>query len=537
MKMNTSTAKSTNMILFWGCFIALVTTAFGFITRVFLIDTWSEAFDLNPAQAGRLTGIGIWPFFVSIVFFSLFIDRIGYKIAMIFAFIGHVSWGMLGYLAYQQLQVGHIDVAYDLLYWGSLIFALGNGTVEAFINPVVATMFNKSKPKWLNILHAGWPGGLVLAGIIVIGLGNVEWWIKIVVTVIPAFLYFIILIKQKFPKNERVAAGVSYKEMLQEFGIGGAILVAFLLVLQLNDFFKPESDDYLMRYGFIAIGVLIVTIFGWYVKTIGRPILLFLCFIIMPLAITELGTDSWIQSIMQNVANKQGFDAGWVLIYTSAIMLVLRLYAGKILYKISPLTLLAISSVLAIFGLYTLSIATGWFIFLAATLYGLGKTFFWPTTLGVVADQTPKGGALTLNAVSGIGMLTVGMLGAPIIGVFQSNSQINELQVSQELAQIAPPTLVNNDIINLPLKNKTIYSIINYEEIDAARLNQAIDGASNKKLLNGLIEKLKANGTQKALSTIIIFPVIMLICFLFLIFYFQSKGGYKPIELSENAEN
>ncbi|MDG2146821.1 MAG: hypothetical protein P8K14_01160, partial [Flavobacteriaceae bacterium] len=217
--------------------------------------------------------------------------------------------------------------------------------------------------------------------------------------------------------------------------------------------------------------------------------------------------------------------------------LVLRLYAGKILYKISPLTLLAISSVLAIFGLYTLSIATGWFIFLAATLYGLGKTFFWPTTLGVVADQTPKGGALTLNAVSGIGMLTVGMLGAPIIGVFQSNSQINELQVSQELAQIAPPTLVNNDIINLPLKNKTIYSIINYEEIDAARLNQAIDGASNKKLLNGLIEKLKANGTQKALSTIIIFPVIMLICFLFLIFYFQSKGGYKPIELSENAEN
>ena len=91
--------------------------------------------------------------------------------------------------------------------------------------------------------------------------------------------------------------------------------------------------------------------------------------------------------------------------------------------------------------------------------------------------------------------------------------------------------------MNLPLENKTIYSIINYEEVDAAKLNQAIDGASNKKLLNGLIEKLKANGTQKALSTIIIFPVIMLICFLFLIFYFQSKGGYKPIELSENAEN
>lgn len=537
MKMDGSAAKSTNMILFWGCFIALITTAFGFITRVFLVDAWSEAFDLNPAQAGRLVGIGIWPFFVSIIFFSLFIDRVGYKIAMIFAFIGHSIWGIMGYLGYQQLQVGNIDTAYNLLYWGSLIFALGNGTVEAFINPVVATIFNKNKTKWLNILHAGWPGGLVLAGIIVIGLGNVEWWIKIVITVIPALLYFLILIRQKFPENERVAAGVSYKEMLQEFGIGGAILVSFLFVLQLNDFFKPEPDDFLMRYNIIGIGILMVVLFGWYVRTLGRPILLFLCFTIMPLAITELGTDSWIQSIMQSVTNKQGFDAGWVLIYTSAIMLVLRLFAGKILHKISPLTLLALSSVLAIFGLYTLSISTGWFIFLAATLYGLGKTFFWPTTLGVVAEQTPKGGALTLNAISGIGMLTVGMLGAPIIGVFQSNSQINELQISTDLAQIAPPELVDNGTFKLPLKDKTIYSIIDYKEVDSNKLNQAIDNADNKEVINGLIEKLKTDGTQKALSSIIIFPIIMLICYLILIFYFRSKGGYKPIELSEKTEN
>lgn len=278
-----------------------------------------------------------------------------------------------------------------------------------------------------------------------------------------------------------------------------------------------------------------VALFGWYVKTLGRPILLFLCFIIMPLAITELGTDSWIQSIMQDVANKQGFDAGWVLIYTSAIMLVLRLFAGKVLHRMSPLRLLAVSSVLAIFGLYSLSIASGWAIFLAATLYGLGKTFFWPTTLGVVAEQTPKGGALTLNAISGIGMLTVGMLGAPIIGVFQSNSQINELQVSEELAQIAPPALVENGTVSLPLEDKTIYSIIDYQVVNDGELNKAIDGANNKEVVIDLVETLKNNGTQKALSSIIIFPFIMLVCFLILIFYFRSKGGYKPIELIEKA--
>jgi MFS family permease len=329
-----------------------------------------------------------------------------------------------------------------------------------------------------------------------------------------------------------VAAGVSYKEMLQEFGIGGAALVSFLVVLQLNDFFQPGAEDYVMRYGFIAIGVLMVAVFGWYVKSIGRPILLFLCFIIMPLATTELGTDSWIQSIMQGIANEKGFDAGWVLVYTSLIMLVLRLFAGSILNKVSPLMLLVISCILAIFGLYTLSMATGWYIFLAATLYGLGKTFFWPTTLGVVAEQTPRGGALTLNAVSGIGMLTVGMLGAPIIGAFQSNSQIEELQTSQEFMQMAPASLLTDGKLDLPLEDETIYSIIDYRTINEIELYTKLAMSDDTDGITSVLAELKTKGTQHALAKVIVFPVIMLICYLILIFYFRTKGGYKPIELT-----
>ena len=220
----------------------------------------------------------------------------------------------------------------------------------------------------------------------------------------------------------------------------------------------------------------------------------------MPLATTELGTDSWIQSIMQDIADNKGFNAGWVLVYTSLIMLVLRLFAGSILHKVSPLTLLVISCVLAILGLYTLSFASGWYIFLAATLYGLGKTFFWPTTLGVVAEQTPKGGALTLNAVSGIGMLTVGMLGAPIIGAFQSNSQIYELQSSQELTTLAPITLVADGKINLPLEEETIYSIIDYKTINAEKFDTAMATAVYKDETTSLISRLKSKGTQRALA-------------------------------------
>ena len=93
--------------------------------------------------------------------------------------------------------------AYDLLYMGSVILGLGNGTVEAFINPVVATMFKKDKTKWLNILHAGWPGGLVLGGILTIVLGAQaaeDWRILVYVIAIPAVVYLLMLLKAEFPR-------------------------------------------------------------------------------------------------------------------------------------------------------------------------------------------------------------------------------------------------------------------------------------------------------------------------------------------------
>src|SRR6185436_8900091 len=115
--------------LFWGCWVALVTTAFGFVTRLFLIGTWAGEFGLDPAQSGRLAGIGIWPFAVSIIGFSLIIDKIGYKVAMVMAFLGHILWAVMGVSAYFISQNGDKDTAFQLLYWGSLVCGLANGTV------------------------------------------------------------------------------------------------------------------------------------------------------------------------------------------------------------------------------------------------------------------------------------------------------------------------------------------------------------------------------------------------------------------------
>ncbi|NUN95397.1 MAG: MFS transporter, partial [Candidatus Omnitrophica bacterium] len=134
-------------ILFWGCFLALIATAFGFVIRSQIIGDWEVQFNLSETEKGHILGVGLWPFAVSIVLFSLIIDKVGYGKAMVFAFICHIVSAIMTITAKN----------YDMLYWGTFIVALGNGTVEAVINPVVATMFPREKTKWLSILHAGWP--------------------------------------------------------------------------------------------------------------------------------------------------------------------------------------------------------------------------------------------------------------------------------------------------------------------------------------------------------------------------------------------
>jgi MFS family permease len=504
--------------------MALITTAFGFISRMFLIGEWSTQFGLDAAQAGRLAGIGIWPFAVSIIAFSLVIDRIGYKKAMLFACAGHLIWAVMGVSAY---FVGDNATAYSLLYWGSLILGLANGTVEAFINPVVATLFSKDKTKWLNILHAGWPGGLVLAGMITIGMGSAAWWIKVGIIAIPAVIYFLMLIGKEFPENERVSAGVSYREMLGEFGILGMAVVSFLVTLQLIDFFPGVS-----KFVWIVVGAILLIAFALYTKTLGRGLLFFLILVMVPLATTEIGTDGWITSIMEGFAHDKGFHPGWVLVYTSAIMVVLRFLAGPIVGALGPIGLLTVSAIAAAAGLYFLGTAVGGMIWVAATLYGFGKTFFWPTTLGVVAEQTPKGGALTLNAISGIGMLAVGVLGFPYLGVLQTQTHQASLVKSAEVAA-AVPGIVKDGALQV-LSSKNIYEVLQYDAVDGEKVKAltASLAPEQQKAADALLSKFEADSKREALPLVARLPILMLACYIGLFLFFMSRGGYKPVSLN-----
>jgi hypothetical protein len=363
---------------------------------------------------------------------------------------------------------------------------------------------------------------LVIGGLITIAMGAggvittqvgapITWEWKVALILIPTVLYGVLMLMCKFPVSERVAAGVSYKEMLKEFGMGGALIVSFLMVFEVGRIFKFE-----LWQNWTLIAVLTIGFGSWVGWALGRPLFIFMLLIMVPLATTELGTDSWITSLMEPEMTKIGRAAGWVLVYTSFIMMVLRFFAGPIVHRLSPLGLLAASAAIAGGGLIFLSRSEALvIIFLAATVYGFGKTFFWPTMLGVVSEQSPKGGALTLNATGGVGMLGVGVVGAVFLGYIQDTA------------------------IETALREKpAIHGQVTTDKKWVFGSLEAVDPAKVKKLSEAEQEEVTAlsvKAKKGALATVAIFPGIMLVCYLILIFYFQSQGGYTAVDLGSKG--
>lgn len=491
-------------LLFWGCFTVLVASAFGFVFRSFLMDGWGIQFGLSKTQQGEIFGVSFWPFGISIVLFSLVIDRVGYKSAMLFAFACHCASVVLTVMA----------TGYWMLYFGTLLFALGNGAAEAVVNPVVATMYPREKTKWLNILHAGWPAGMVLAGLLGIALlhFHVRWEIMIGCILLPVIAYGWMIMGKKFPVSERVQAGVSYLDMVKEVGVLGIAIIVSLCVFQAGSLLNWSLT------GKIAVTLGITLAAGLVVRSWGRPMFILLLLVMVLLATTELGTDSWITDLMTPEMAKMGLQGGWVLIYTSVIMAVLRFYAGPIVHRFSPLGLLAVSAAVAFAGLNFLSWSSGIMILVAATVYALGKTFLWGTMLGVVAERFPKGGVLALNFTGAVGQVGVGVIGAVILGFVQDK------QLDKNLVRYDAENQTALHATYLTQDRKSLFG--EYRVIDNARLETAPDAA--QETIRGVREGAK----KDALRTVSVFPVIMLVCYMGMILWFRRRGGYKPVLLS-----
>ena len=58
---------------------------------------------------------------------------------------------------------------------------------------------------------------------------------------------------------------------------------------------------------------------------------------------------------------------------------------------------------------------SGSMTFVAAAVFAVGITFFWPTMLSFIAENKPESGALGLSVMGGLGMLSVSIV-LPIMG-------------------------------------------------------------------------------------------------------------------------
>jgi MFS family permease len=519
---------SQRRFLFAACFVALVATSFAFIIRVMVMDDWQVAFALTETQKGEIFGAGMWPFGVSIVLFSLVLDKLGYGKSMIFAFFCHAVSTVLLIAAR----------GYWGLYIGSVLNGLAAGTVEAVINPAIATMYPKRKTAMLTVLHAGWPSGLALGGMLIMLLGGSgvrDWRVQVGVILIPVVAYGLMLLRCHFPVSERVAAGIPYRDMLREAGAVGALIVTFLITKEVGRVFSWPT---LLVYALILAQT---GVYFAYARSLGRPLYTLLLLLMILLAITELGTDTWIKDLMTPSMGKLGLDAGWVLIYTATIMTVLRFCISPIEKALRPLGVLLVSSLLAAVGLFFLSKVDGVMILVMATIYGTGQCFFWPVTLGLVAEQFPRGGALTLNAIAGVGMLGVGILGGPWLGYLQ-DTRID--QSLREHPAIYETVMSTDDRVSV---------LGHYRALDGAKVNaiqaqvsahesrratgMSVDEAELRRLRDtqAVLARVGTEAKQNAMATVAILPLIMALTYLGLILYFRSKGGYRVVELTSEG--
>ena len=472
-------------VLLWASFLTLIAAGMGFAIRAGgILGDWEAQFGFTKTELGTITGGGLTGFGIVIILSSLFVDKVGYKPILLVAFLLHVLSAIVTIAATWVYgdDPANKDATYWCLYAGMFMFAIANGLCEAVINPLVATLYPDQKTHYLNLLHAGWPGGLIVgAGLAFLFVGReaaitqLNWEISICLFLVPTLIYGVMVLMQKFPESEASAAGVTFADMLVQF---------------------------------------------------ASPMLLFLFLLHAMVGYVELGTDSWITEIMRSVISGK---AVLLFIYTSAIMFVLRFFAGPIVERINPVGLLFCSAVLGCLGLLWLSAAqTGLLIILAATVYGVGKTFLWPTMLGVVGERFPRGGAVTMGTIGGIGMLSAGMLGGPAIGFKQDLNASRYLKDKDEA--------VFEEFVDPKEKSFMMFST---QALDGKKVAEVKDQASKKDatLSDSQQMVLDANifGGRMALKWTAVVPAMMAVGYLLLLLYFRSKGGYQ-VEVLHGAK-
>lgn len=343
--------------LFRASCVALVATAMSFAIRGDIMGDFEMIFSLSKTEVGWIAGAAFWGFGLAILFGGPLCDLLGMRTLAWFAAIGHIGGTILTILAPN----------FAMLFTATLVIGIANGLVEAFVNPLVATLYSKDKTSKLVALHAWFPGGIVIGGLLAfaftqIGIG---WQAKMLMLLVPSVMYLVMFAGETFPPTESAAAGIRFGGMAAE---------------------------------------------------IGRPLFLMIWVTMWLTAATELGPGQWYANIFNDVM-QSGSQAGIILlVWVNGIMYVMRQFFGHLPHKLSPPVLMAVTAPIAALGLYLFGQTTTapmWFG--AAALLAIGTAFWWPTMLGMTAERFPRGGALLLAIIGASGSFSTAIAG-PVMG-------------------------------------------------------------------------------------------------------------------------
>ncbi|RDY59999.1 MFS transporter [Flagellimonas nanhaiensis] len=350
--------------LFVASCIALLVTAMTFAIRARLETVFGpEGIGLTLEQIGWAFTPAFFGFTLAMIFGGILVDTLGIKKITWLAFITHaigITWTLL---ARDQTS----------LFLATLFVGIGNGMVEAALNPMIASMYSENKTKMLNRFHIWFPGGIVIGSIVgwlIMDVLGLSWQIMVGVLYIPLVIYGLMFWGQLFPVTERVKLGVSNKKMF---------------------------------------------------ASVAKPLFIFMVICMFLTAATELGTNQRIESLLKSTVAVPLL----VLAFINGIMAAGRAFAGQVVHKLKPEGMLLFSAVFAFLGLWLLTITSGPMTFFAAAVFAVGITFFWPTMLSFVAEYIPESGALGLSIMGGAGMFSVSLI-LPIMGNIIDNASAND---------------------------------------------------------------------------------------------------------------
>src|SRR5258708_7257304 len=175
-------------------FMSILVAGVGFSIRGAILGDWARAYGFSDTALGKIGGAGLSGFCFGIIIGGLLADKIGYGSPVLAALFAHILSAVVSLIVPAGASQ---PVAYLYLYWGSFIFAVANGTLEAVANPLVATIFPHNRTHYLNILHASWPAGLVIGAFLAWVLGSqmhIGWKMQLGLFMVPVVGYGVLFL-------------------------------------------------------------------------------------------------------------------------------------------------------------------------------------------------------------------------------------------------------------------------------------------------------------------------------------------------------